>query len=77
MPPPSPTLSGTSGEEEEAASSSRLSMGPEGDDDEPQTGSAVSVSSLPKPQASTSPMIRVGIQRIKDPDVELGGLEKG
>ncbi|KAG8947726.1 hypothetical protein FRC04_010500 [Tulasnella sp. 424] len=60
-----------------ASSDGGLSMGPGVDDDERLRGSAVSVSSFPEPQASRSTMIGAGMQRTKDPDVELGGLDKG
>lgn len=63
------------GEEGGTVSSSGLSMGTEGDDDEARS-SAVSVSRLTEPQTSSS-MIGADIQRKEDPDVELGSLDMG
>ncbi|KAG8947723.1 hypothetical protein FRC04_010497 [Tulasnella sp. 424] len=75
-PPACPALFGPAGEEGGTAPSSGLSLGPKGDDDEvAEGGRAVSVSSLPEPQAAGSGMIGAGIQRRKDLDVELGGLD--
>ncbi|KAG8964898.1 hypothetical protein FRC05_003554 [Tulasnella sp. 425] len=76
-PPPRPALFGPASEQGAAASSSGLSMGPEGDGDEvSQSRSVISVAHSTDPQASSS-MIGASTQQTEDPDVEEGTPGKG